>query len=224
MSSINIDAPPWAWNDGGMGDVATVAEWIAHEIRDGAYAPGQRLVEADLVAASGATRAMVRAALHRLSVEGLVVVEPFRGASVRRFATPEIVGLYRIREVLEGLAARMAAERDADVAPLLAEQAVAEAAVAAGSAHAFMEANARWHAALVALAANPDLSASLSRLRVPILRLLSRAFLNGTVVAAACASQRAVTEAVAARDPDAAEARMRAHLRAGLAAVIDMAR
>lgn len=207
-----------------MQDVAQVAEWMSREIRDGSYVPGQRLVEADLVAASGASRAMVRAALHRLSVEGLVTVEPFRGASVRRFAPDEIVGLYRIREVLEGLAARLAAEQEGDAGALLAEQAAAEAALAAGDAHAFMHANTRWHAALVALADNADLAASLDRLRVPLLRLLSRAFLSGAVVAAACASQAEVTRAVAARDPDAAEACMRAHLRAGLAAVMETAR
>jgi DNA-binding GntR family transcriptional regulator len=82
-----------------------VAEWIRERIRRGRFVPGQRLVEADIIEQLGASRSKVREALQRLQAEGLITIEEFRGASVRRIGPDEVRAIYRTRMVLEGLAA-----------------------------------------------------------------------------------------------------------------------
>ena len=86
--------------------VAAVVERIRERIRRGRLVPGQRLVEADLMRELSASRGRVREALQRLSTEGLVTIEEFRGASVKQFSRDEIRQIYRARMALEGLAAR----------------------------------------------------------------------------------------------------------------------
>src|SRR3954470_15345559 len=93
--------------------VAEVVDWIRERIRRGRFAPGQRLVEADIIRELSASRSRVREALQRLSTEGLVTIEEFRGASVKQFSRDEIRQIYRARMALEGQAARDFAESDA---------------------------------------------------------------------------------------------------------------
>lgn len=79
------------------------------DFRDGLFAPGQRLVETDLMKRYGVGRGTVREAIRRLSGEGLVTVTRFRGASIRTLSRHEMVNILSILEVLNGLAAREAA-------------------------------------------------------------------------------------------------------------------
>jgi len=82
-----------------------VADWVRDRIRLGRLVPGQRLVEADIVRDTHASRSKVREALQRLESEGLVSIEEFRGASVKRLGIDEVRQIYRTRMALEGLAA-----------------------------------------------------------------------------------------------------------------------
>src|SRR4051812_48970016 len=93
--------------------VADIVEWIRERIRRGRFVPGQRLVEADIIGELSASRSRVREALQRLSTEGLVTIEEFRGASVKRLSHDDVRHMYRARMVLEGLAAGDFAATDA---------------------------------------------------------------------------------------------------------------
>jgi DNA-binding GntR family transcriptional regulator len=73
--------------------------------------PGQRLVEREIVEAHGAARVTVRAALRALAAEGLVAVEPNRGARVAELGSEQLRGLFELRTALEVEAVRMALER-----------------------------------------------------------------------------------------------------------------
>ncbi len=86
-----------------------VYDTIREAIQTGRYAPGQRLVADDLAQELGTSRMPVREALHRLEVVGLVTITPHRGAIVSELSAKEIVEIYHIRAVLEGLATRLAA-------------------------------------------------------------------------------------------------------------------
>lgn len=102
--------------DGGVAAVATgastrVAEQLRDEIRAGRLAPGHRLVEAELTGRLGVSRGPVREALARLQSEGLVAIEPNRGASVRRMSRAEIDELFWVRARLAADAAGLAAQR-----------------------------------------------------------------------------------------------------------------
>jgi len=77
--------------------------------------PGTRLRELDLAASIGLSRTPVRAALARLEAEGLVINDPVRGMVVTELDHGMVSELYVMRDVLEGTAARLAAQHASDV-------------------------------------------------------------------------------------------------------------
>jgi DNA-binding GntR family transcriptional regulator len=93
----------------------SLTESVAAELRDGISTgrlkPGERLVEADLAAQMGISRAPVREALRQLEFEGLVEGRLRRGYSVRQISAAELSELYDLRVLLEPVLARSAAER-----------------------------------------------------------------------------------------------------------------
>lgn len=82
---------------------------LRQEIANGNLPPGQRLKETDLAGDLSVSRTPVREALQQLSKEGFVEITPRQGAYVRRWTSAEALEILLIREVLEGLAARLAA-------------------------------------------------------------------------------------------------------------------
>lgn len=74
---------------------------IKQHILEGSLGEGSKLTEDALAAQLGISKSPVREALNRLESEGLVSIEPRRGAYVRRFSLQEACDLYSLREVLE---------------------------------------------------------------------------------------------------------------------------
>lgn len=87
-----------------------VFEKLRQAIINGDLKPGERLVERTLAEQLGVSRTPVREAIRMLELEGLITFQPKLGAVVSRVSDSEVIEIYRIRAVLEGLAARMAAE------------------------------------------------------------------------------------------------------------------
>lgn len=88
-----------------------VYEKIRQAIVEGRIKPGERLKERRLAAQLGVSRTPIREAIRMLELEGLVAHLPRVGVVVSRVSDEEVLEVYRIRAVLEGLTARMAAER-----------------------------------------------------------------------------------------------------------------
>ncbi|ACV63515.1 transcriptional regulator, GntR family [Desulfofarcimen acetoxidans DSM 771] len=84
---------------------------LREAILAGGLKPGERLVERKLADQLNVSRTPVREAVRMLELEGLVSHLPRVGAVVAQVNDLEVLEIYRIRAVLEGLAARMAAER-----------------------------------------------------------------------------------------------------------------
>lgn len=80
----------------------------------GELAPGEKIGEVELCERFNLTRGPLREALGRLESRGLLVRRPHAGVKVVSVSAAELIELYRIREVMEGLAARQAAERMTD--------------------------------------------------------------------------------------------------------------
>lgn len=80
----------------------------------GEYAPRQRLIETELTERYATTRFVLRNALTRLATEGLVELQPNRGARVREISVEEAIEITEIRRAVEGLVAARAAERITD--------------------------------------------------------------------------------------------------------------
>jgi GntR family transcriptional regulator, vanillate catabolism transcriptional regulator len=87
----------------------------------GALSAGTRITELAMVDRLGMSRTPIRAALMRLGQEGLLLALPHGGYAVRTFSEREVADAIELRGTLEGLAARLAAERGA--APALLSQA-----------------------------------------------------------------------------------------------------
>jgi DNA-binding GntR family transcriptional regulator len=91
--------------------VDELADRLRAAILEGRYAPGAPLRELELADAYGVSRHSLRATLRRLADEGLVRVEPHRGARVASLDRAQLRGLFEVRTALEVEAARLALER-----------------------------------------------------------------------------------------------------------------
>ncbi|HJH23935.1 MAG TPA: GntR family transcriptional regulator [Paenalcaligenes hominis] len=88
-----------------------VRDRIREDILNGVYRPGDRLIEGKLSEDLGVSRIPIREALRELSAEGIVTIEPRRGASVAVLSDHQAKNLAEVRAALEGLNARLAAMR-----------------------------------------------------------------------------------------------------------------
>lgn len=134
---------------------------------------GARIAELALVDKLGVSRTPVRAALQRLEQEGLLDRLPGGGYAVRTFSETDVADAIELRGTVEGLAARLAAERGVPAAPLAQAHACLDAidAVLAprvldedGFAR-YVELNAQFHALLAAMAASGLLARELERVK-----------------------------------------------------------
>jgi DNA-binding GntR family transcriptional regulator len=102
----------------------SLREQVLNALRDaivnGDFQPGQPLIETELAAQLGTSRAPLREALQILSTEGLVEIVPYHGATVRALNRRDIEELYSLRSLLETFAARRIIENDnAEAVPAL---------------------------------------------------------------------------------------------------------
>lgn len=87
-----------------------VYQRLKENIIRGHLPPGSKLVETEIANLLGVSRTPLREAINRLGQEGLVEILPRRGAFVKKHSLREIMENLEIREVLEGLAVRLAAK------------------------------------------------------------------------------------------------------------------
>lgn len=83
---------------------------LREALRCGQFKPGEHLREADVARWLGISRTPVREAFHRIVSEGFLVVGAWNGAMVAELDRQQLVELYSVREVMEGTAARLAAQ------------------------------------------------------------------------------------------------------------------
>jgi DNA-binding GntR family transcriptional regulator len=137
--------------------VEQVVNAIVSEIVDGELPSNSRLIQDELARAYGVSRQPVQQALLLLRDRGLVREAPGRGLIVSPLDIEFVRNLYEIRAMLDGLAARLAAERGAERARIEgpARLEVGRAAVASGSLHEQIEADMQFHAFINELSGNP---------------------------------------------------------------------
>jgi DNA-binding GntR family transcriptional regulator len=197
------------------GAVSRVVAALSAEIGSGQLPSGLRLTEAALAERFGVSRGPVREALRQLAAEGLVALARHRGAEVKRLSRAEVSALYQLREVAEGLAARLAAGRAREPgarAELIDCFGTLAAAALARDGAAFSVANARFHATIIGLSGNPYLSETLARLRLGALRAQFRLLSDAAAIGESQAAHARIAEALLAGDGASAEAEMRAHV------------
>jgi DNA-binding GntR family transcriptional regulator len=205
-----------------MGVALSVTDRLRDDILEGAFPPGERLIELQLTERYGVGRAAIRAALVELEVEGLVQREANRGATVRRISVAEAVEISEARGVLEGLVARLAAERAtqaerAELSGLIDEM---TEAVEQDDRLRYSKLNRTLHATLRRIARHRVADDLVANLRNRAAHHQFRLALVPGRAPESLAQHRAIVDAVIAGDPAAAERAMRDHL----ASVVDVLR
>jgi DNA-binding GntR family transcriptional regulator len=192
----------------------SVYERLRAEILAGRMQPNERLVEQDLAAAYSAGRAAVRTALVRLAQDGLVEHVRNRGARVRLVGEREAAEILEARMVLEGLAARSAAERatPGDIDALRGILARLRERLDAGDLLGASDHNALLHARILEIADHATVNRLVAALNSQLVRFQYRTILVPGRPGRSFAEHTAIVDAIAAGDPDAAERAMRTHL------------
>jgi DNA-binding GntR family transcriptional regulator len=177
--------------------------------------PGERILVDHLADQMGVSRTPILNALRRLSQEGVVQLLARRGIYVRRYSKAEMARLFAVREVLEGLATRLAAARiGKDEVDRFAEAFRAQDPAAHGAAlRRYVELDRTFHLRLVEIADNDQLTAAMNSVNMRLF-----VWQDGVVrpPAETIPEHVAILQALRGRDPDAGEAAMRTHIRRSL--------
>ncbi len=202
----------------------SVYDELRAAILAGQLASGTRLREGALAERYGVSRTPVREALHRLEAEGLVRVEPHRGAVVAELALDELDEVYDIRKALETLAAvravgRIAAEEVAEAQAILAS---ARAALTAGDAETLVVANDEFHRVVYRASNAPRLLSTIMGL-ADIIRRYRHASLSAPGRAAEVVAEHTeILAAIERGDREAIEALMERHIERARSAALRM--
>jgi DNA-binding GntR family transcriptional regulator len=180
------------------------------------FKPGQYITDNEIANELNISRTPIRDAFRRLEYEGLLTSQPRRGWQVCPLSLDDIHDIFNIKEVLEGMVARQAAEfKDEKLRHILRD--VAERmnrAAEVGDQEVWEEAHWQWHETIFAMSYAPrgrvfrvisNLNDQWRRLRKALLGIEGR-MKRDTL------EHIAVTESILAGDGDEAERRMRSHL------------
>jgi DNA-binding GntR family transcriptional regulator len=178
--------------------------------------PGERILVDHLAVEMGVSRTPILNALRRLSQEGAVEVLSRRGIYVRRYGKAEMVRLFAVREVLDGLATRLAAAHvsKGEIARFVRSFKSHEGAPAGPAAiRRYVELDRAFHCRLMELAANDQLRAAMDSINMRLF-----VWQDGVVrpPAETIPEHLKILDALRRGDADGAETAMRAHIRRSL--------
>ncbi len=188
---------------------------MVRAITEGEFEPGAKLSEVDLARQLGISRGPLREALGRLQ-GSLIARTPRLGFSVISLTAADLADKLAMREALEGMACRLAAERITPAEITAFRALLRDHNTASGRRNGYLDRGLddSFHLLLLQCARSPLIAETLRRdvyFPLQLYRFSGSARPGG--VQAALAEHRAVVDALAAHVPDAAEARMREHVR-----------
>ena len=188
-----------------------IYEHVKQMIANRALLPGQRIVPEQLARDMGVSRTPMLSALKRLSQEQLLEWRSRRGVFVRHLSRRQLALIFELREVLEGLAARRAAEtiQRRQVEQLKSLFVGIETTETPENRHAYMRQDYLFHSGLLEIADSQPLSHTMNSVSIMV-----SAFEAGLVrsIREGMAEHEDIFAALAQHDPVAAEAAMRTHI------------
>jgi len=191
-----------------------VADQLRREILDGRIAPGARLRAEAIADRYGVSRSPARESFLLLAREGLLEIQPRRGAVVRSFDERDLRELYEVRALLEPLAARRAAARiTAGQVAQLEALCLEQEGLGSGEADVLhhIELNGRFHRTIVEVADSARLSAALSQVEGIPVSFRTRFWRDAPTRTQSLHCHRSVLDALRAGDGDLAWSAMRTH-------------
>jgi DNA-binding GntR family transcriptional regulator len=209
---------------GGVALGEAVFRSLCEALQAGSYRAGDRLREEEVAQRLKVSRTPVREALGRLAARGFVEPAGGRGLIVRNLDISEVLELYAMREIMEGAAARLAAEHasatevDAlrDIEQAFVEASETDAGMAGEMAREMARLNRAFHEAICRAARNRYLDNASGELQDWIALLGPTTFTVTGRPSTSHGEHQAIIEAIAARDGDKAEQLARAHIREAL--------
>ena len=149
-----------------------VYEELKMQILTGAIIPGTRMMEVELAEEMGVSRTPIREAIRKLEKEGLVVIEPRRGAYASQISTQDMVEILEVRENMEGLAAFFAASlmQPEEMAELKEIETKYNEAEIKGSMEDMIKYDTRFHRIIVESCNNKILVQMIEQLQELVLR------------------------------------------------------
>jgi DNA-binding GntR family transcriptional regulator len=195
--------------------VEQVVNAIVSEIVDGELPSNSRLIQDELARAYGVSRQPVQQALLLLRDRGLVREASGRGLIVSPIDPDFVRKLYEVRAMLDGLAARLAAERGAERAKIEGPSYLdaGRAAVESGSLHEQIEADMKFHAFINELSENSLISETTAPHWPYLRRVMGEVLRDDVQMPQTILSEHvAILDAIIASDGDRAEALSRDHI------------
>jgi DNA-binding GntR family transcriptional regulator len=191
-----------------------VASKLLEMIRKGVLVRGQRLIESEICAQIGVSRTPLREALRVLESEGLVELFPHKGVFIRQPSMREIQEMFEVMSALEGMCARMAAEKmtAAGWRKVQRLHQKLEIHYAEGDREKYIAVNQVFHAFVQELAGNRVLDEVVANLREKVALYRHQQIYEDKRFDESMREHREILDALHRRDPDAAERRMKRHL------------
>jgi len=206
--------------------VEQVHEAIVAEISAGKLKPGERIIQEQIAQELGVSRQPVQQALLLLRNQGVLRDAPGRGLIVAQLDPEQVGHMYDIRAVMEGLAFRKAAERNADKAKKLGPAMILNGrkAVAGGQFAAMVAADLKFHDFIYALSGNPLIAPTMAAQWTYTQRVMGEVLMRDELPRDIWNQHAALLEAVMAGDGAAAEALARQHITQASAVMISRLR
>jgi DNA-binding GntR family transcriptional regulator len=190
-----------------------VYESLRDAIWDGRIAVGERVREEEIARNLGVSRTPVREALQRLHQRGLLVFGAGRGLTVASLSQHQVLQLYAMREILEGSAARFAAQHATEPEIAVLWRLQKELCKPDHDTMALVTLNRRLHQAIYEAAHNQYLIQTLSVLHDSLALLHSTTFRVPSRRLESDEEHRQIVEAIEQHNPDRAEEAARQHIR-----------
>lgn len=187
---------------------------LREAILQGQITMGTRINELELATAWRISRTPIRDAMRRLEAEGLVEGVAGRGVVVPRLSLADIDELYEVREVLEGRAARRAAERATPEFHSRFKVLIRAfgAAVKQGDLDRMFSIDSELHTGIAAMSGNSRLQRAIDTVRAQVHQIRLRSFHVKGRAAKSLREMAKLTASMRARDGSRAEAAMREHI------------
>ena len=206
--------------------VEQVHEAIVSEISAGKLKPGERVIQEQVAQVLGVSRQPVQQALLLLRNQGVLRDAPGRGLIVAPLDLDQVGNMYDIRAVMEGLAFRKAAERNAERAkkqgPALIQS--GRKAVAGGSVAAMIAADLKFHDFIYRLSENPLIAPTMEAQWTYTQRVMGEVLMRDELPRDIWDQHEAMLHAVMAGDGAGAEALARQHVTQAAAVMINRLR
>jgi len=182
-------------------------------IATGKLKPGARVLESELAALLKMSRTPVREAIALLETDGLISLDSALGKVVTKLDYQSVMELYAVREVLEATAAALAARNASEIEIATLRNMLELEEQLLGDPGKLADHNRRFHEAIYYCSHNRYLLKMLQYIQTAMLLLQPAGRTGADRRDTALSEHRAIVSAIALRDPGAAEAAIRTHVR-----------